>query len=74
MCSDAHSSYIFLFTALLSSAVAFPLGGYSIGPKYSVYLFLLYVLFMVLSCLLESGVVPESSFYWSTGGGAIDCL
>ena len=36
--------------------------------------FLLYLLFMVLSCLLESGVVPESSFYWSTGGGAIDCL
>ena len=60
MPAQSRVAYFFLFTALLSSLVAFPLGGYSIGPRYCAYLFSLYIAFTVISCLLEIGSLPTS--------------
>ena len=57
-------AYLILFPALLSSLVAFPLGGYAIGPRYAAYLLGLYALFMLLSVLVEAGVIPDGALCW----------
>ena len=48
-------AYIALYASLLSSLVAFPLGGYKLGPRYAVYLISLYGLFLLTSVLVEMG-------------------
>ncbi|EOD38239.1 Cation/Ca2+ exchanger [Emiliania huxleyi CCMP1516] len=47
-------AYLFLYTALFSHMVVFPLGGYSASRGYAVYLFALYAVFMLLALLAES--------------------
>jgi hypothetical protein len=55
--------YIFLYVSLLSSVVAFPLSGYTIGPRYAYYLLGLYLTFVVVSVLAETDVLPASLFW-----------
>mmetsp|Transcript_18059 Transcript_18059/g.58192 ORF Transcript_18059/g.58192 Transcript_18059/m.58192 type:complete len:302 (+) Transcript_18059:1-906(+) len=47
-------AYLFLYTALFSHMVVFPLCGYSASRGYAVYLFALYAVFMLLALLAES--------------------
>jgi len=54
-------AYFFLFTALISSAIAFPLSNYSLPRAYAFYLIALYVLFLLVSCLVETKAIPESA-------------
>ena len=54
-------AYFFLFTALLSSCVAFPLHNYTLPRWFSFYLFSLYGTFLLVSVLVESEVIPKSA-------------
>ena len=59
-------AYIFLVTSLLSSAACFPSFGFFRHTKtkyrelYPYYLFALYALFALVSCLVEADVIPQS--------------
>ena len=52
-----------MYVSLLSSVVAFPLSGYTIGPRYAYYLLGLYLTFVVVSVLAETDVLPASLFW-----------
>ena len=56
--------------ALLSSVVAFPLHSYSLPKWYAYYLFALYAGFLLTSCLVEAGVIPQSALC-SFGGPCV---
>lgn len=61
-------AYVFLLTSLLSSAAAFPALGFFDPAKtnarlrklYPTYLFALYALFALVSCLVEANVIPQA--------------
>ena len=52
--AQCRVGYFFLFLALLSSVVAFPLHDYCLPRWYAYYLFTLYFAFIVISCLVEA--------------------
>lgn len=60
--AQCRVAYGFLALALGSHAVAFPLrrfgGAYTVPRSYSIYLFFLYALFLLVSVLVEVGVLP----------------
>ena len=57
-------AYLFLYPALLSSLISFPLNGYSVGPRFAVGLVGLYAVFMLTSVLVEVGVIHDSVICW----------
>ena len=52
-------AFLFLFAALLSHLVAFPLGGYRASRRYAAYLFALYAAFILLALLAEGGLLGD---------------
>jgi sodium/potassium/calcium exchanger 6 len=51
-------AYVFLWISLCSSLAAFTATGFKTPPKaYAIYLFVLYAVFMSLSCLIEADVI-----------------
>ena len=68
--AQCRVGYFFLFLALLSSVVAFPLHDYCLPRWYAYYLFTLYFAFIVVSCLVEA--FPEwQSALCSFGGPCV---
>jgi sodium/potassium/calcium exchanger 6 len=61
--AQARIAYIFLFLSLGSSAIIFPLLEYRSDSRniYSYFLFSLYGLFLLFSCLVEANVISKDS-------------
>ena len=55
--AQCRLAYGFLYLSLLSHLVVFPRGGFSARRPYALYLWALYALFLLLSCLAETGHV-----------------
>ena len=54
-------AYLFLFTALLAVSIVVPAGGYSVPRAFSYVLFAWYGAFLLVGCLVEADVIPESA-------------
>ena len=55
--AQCRLAYVFLYFSLLSHLVVFPCGGFSAQRPYALYLWALYAIFLLLSCLAETGHV-----------------
>lgn len=60
-------AYLFLAIALVSQCIAFPMGGYRVSRAFALYLICIYPVFLTVSCLVATGVIPESALCWSWG-------
>ena len=54
---NCRLAYLFLFVALASHLVGFPLSNYSPSRRYAIYLFCLYGLFVLLAIMAEAGLL-----------------
>ena len=54
---NCRIAYLFLYISIFCHLVVFPFGNYSASKKYSIFLFALYALFILLALLAEGGLL-----------------